>query len=59
MERSITIPDQLITMGTLEMKIQGLQARKQALADSLFDRNWGMQANRTDAGLDLMFEPLG
>jgi superfamily II DNA or RNA helicase len=49
----------LITMGTVEEKIQAMQARKQALADSLFDRNGGMQANWTDADLDLLFEPLG
>jgi SNF2 family DNA or RNA helicase len=49
----------LITMGTVEEKIQAMQARKQALADNLFDRSGGMQANWTDADLDLLFEPLG
>ena len=49
----------LITMGAVEEKIQAMQARKQALADSLFDRNGGMQANWTDADLDMLFEPLG
>jgi len=49
----------LITMGTVEEKIQVMQARKQALANSLFDRNGGMQANWTDADLDLLFGPLG
>ncbi len=49
----------LITMGTVEEKIQVMQARKQALADSLFNRNGGMQANWTDTDLDLLFEPLG
>ncbi|MGB5297487.1 MAG: DEAD/DEAH box helicase [Thiogranum sp.] len=48
----------LITMGTVEEKIQAMQARKQALADSLFDRSGGMQASWTDADLDLLFEPL-
>ena len=36
-----------------------MQVRKQALADNLFDRSGGMQANWTDADLDLLFEPLG
>jgi SNF2 family DNA or RNA helicase len=49
----------LITLGTVEEKIQAMQARKQALADSLFDRSGGMQASWTDADLDLLFEPLG
>ncbi|MEA3412899.1 MAG: DEAD/DEAH box helicase, partial [Pseudomonadota bacterium] len=49
----------LITLGTVEEKIQAMQARKQALADNLFDRNGEMQANWTDADLDLLFEPLG
>lgn len=49
----------LITMGTVEEKIQAMQARKQALADSLFDRHGGMQATWTDADLDQLFEPLG
>ena len=35
-----------------------MQERKQALADSLFDRREGMQASWTDADLDLLFEPL-
>ncbi len=48
----------LITMGTVEEKIQAMQARKQALADSLFDRSGGMQASWTDADLDVLFEPL-
>jgi SNF2 family DNA or RNA helicase len=43
----------------IEEKIQVMQARKQALADSLFNRDGGMQANWTDADLDLLFEPLG
>ncbi len=46
-------------MGTVEEKIQAMQARKQALADSLFDRNGGVQAGWTDADLELLFEPLG
>jgi SNF2 family DNA or RNA helicase len=49
----------LITMGTVEEKIQAMQARKQALADSLFNRSGGMQASWTDADLDVLFEPLG
>jgi len=49
----------LITVGTVEEKIQAMQARKQALADSLFDRNGGMQTGWTDADLELLFEPLG
>jgi superfamily II DNA or RNA helicase len=48
----------LITVGTVEEKIQAMQERKQALADSLFDRRGGMQASWTDADLDLLFEPL-
>jgi len=48
----------LITMGTVEEKIQAMQTRKQALADSLFDRNEEMQVSWTDADLDLLFEPL-
>jgi len=48
----------LITMGTVEEKIQAMQARKQALADSIFDRNGGVQPRWTDADLDLLFEPL-
>ena len=48
----------LITVGTVEEKIQAMQERKQALADSLFDRREGMQASWTDADLDLLFEPL-
>ena len=49
----------LITMGTVEEKIQAMQARKQALADSLFDQSGGMQAEWAHADLDLLFEPLG
>ncbi len=49
----------LIAIGTVEEKIQAMQARKQALADSLFDRTGGMQAGWTDADLELLFEPLG
>ncbi len=48
----------LITMGTVEEKIQIMQVRKQALADSLFDHSDGMQTNWTDHDLDLLFEPL-
>jgi superfamily II DNA or RNA helicase len=49
----------LITMGTVEEKIQAMQARKQELADSLFDRSEGMQAEWAHADLDLLFEPFG
>jgi len=48
----------LITMGTVEERIQAMQARKQALTDSLFDRSGGMQANWTNADLNMLFEPL-
>ncbi|MCU7904399.1 MAG: DEAD/DEAH box helicase [Candidatus Thiodiazotropha sp. (ex Epidulcina cf. delphinae)] len=48
----------LITAGTVEEKMQAMQQRKQALADSLFDPNGGMQGAWTDGDLETLFEPL-
>lgn len=48
----------LIAEGTVEEKIQSLQARKQALADSLFDRKEGGGVQWTAADLEALFEPL-
>ena len=48
----------LIAEGTVEEKIQSLQARKQALADSLFERKEGGGVQWTAADLEALFEPL-
>ncbi len=48
----------LLTEGTVEEKIQELQARKQKLADALFSEgSSGSGLSRTD--LEALFEPLG
>ncbi|MCU7918119.1 MAG: DEAD/DEAH box helicase [Candidatus Thiodiazotropha sp. (ex Epidulcina cf. delphinae)] len=48
----------LIMAGTVEEKIQAMQQRKQALADTLFDPNGGMQAAWSDEDLETLFGPL-
>jgi SNF2 family DNA or RNA helicase len=48
----------LIAEGTVEEKIQSLQARKQALADSLFERKEGAGFQWTAVDLEALFEPL-
>lgn len=49
----------LITRGTVEEKILGLQARKKELADSLFDETAKSGPKLTLEDLDALFEPLG
>ncbi len=48
----------LLSEGTVEERIQGLQARKQALADSLFDADGAATPRWSDQDLDFLFEPL-
>ncbi len=49
----------LITSGTVEEKILGLQARKKELADSLFDETAKSGPKLTLEDLNALFEPLG
>jgi SNF2 family DNA or RNA helicase len=48
----------LLSEGTVEERIQELQARKQALADSLFDADGAATPQWSDRDLDFLFEPL-
>jgi superfamily II DNA or RNA helicase len=48
----------LITAETVEEKIQAMQARKQQLADSLFEHSNGDQTWWNETDLDALFEPL-
>ncbi|MCP4040418.1 MAG: DEAD/DEAH box helicase, partial [Gammaproteobacteria bacterium] len=47
-----------IIEGTVEEKIMAMQARKQALADSLFDRKGGAGLKWSERDLEVLFEPL-
>ena len=49
----------LITRGTVEEKILGMQARKKELADSLFDETAKSGPRLTLEDLNALFEPLG
>lgn len=49
----------MMTAGTVEEAILTLQARKQALADGLFDPDAGTGAALTVHDIDLLFQPLG
>lgn len=49
----------LITEGTVEARIQAMQADKQALADRLYDRRGGIQPRWSNDELDNLFQPLG
>jgi len=49
----------LITRGTVEEKILGMQARKKELADSLFDETAKSGPKLTLDDLNALFEPLG
>jgi len=49
----------LMTAGTVEEAILTLQARKQALADGLFDPEADAGAMLTSEDIDLLFQPLG
>jgi len=48
----------LLSEGTVEERIQELQARKQALADSLFDADGAATPQWSDKDLNFLFEPL-
>jgi len=48
----------LISEGTVEEKIQTIQAYKQALADSLFEQGGGSGASWAEQDLDRLFEPM-
>ncbi len=48
----------LITAGTVEEKIQAMQAYKQALADSLFERGGGSGTRWREEDLELLFGPM-
>ncbi len=49
----------LITEGTVEERIHALQQRKQALADSLLDRQGDAAPQWNETDLEMLFEPLG
>jgi SNF2 family DNA or RNA helicase len=49
----------LTTAGTVEEAILTLQARKQALADGLFDPEANTGAPLTSEDIDLLFQPVG
>jgi SNF2 family DNA or RNA helicase len=48
----------LVTAGTVEEAILTLQARKQALADGLFDPEAETGAMLTSEDIDLLFQPI-
>lgn len=48
----------LISTGTVEERIQALQARKQALADGLYDRGGGANPQWTEDDVEELFRPL-
>lgn len=48
----------LISEGTVEEKIQAMQAQKQALADNLFEQARTPGRGWTEADLEMLFEPL-
>ncbi|MEN8179247.1 MAG: DEAD/DEAH box helicase [Pseudomonadota bacterium] len=48
----------LISEGTVEERIQLMQAQKQALADSLFEKRGPSQAGWSETELELLFGPL-
>ena len=48
----------LISEGTVEEKIQVMQAHKQALADSLFEKPGTSGSNWTEEDIDMLFGPL-
>ena len=49
----------LVTLGSVEEKIQSLQARKQALADSVIATDAAFAKSLTRADLDDLFAPIG
>ena len=48
----------LISVGTVEERIQALQARKQALADGLYDSSGGANPQWTEEDVEELFRPL-
>ena len=48
----------LITEGTVEEKIQLMQAHKQALADSLFKKRGASGIGWTEEDIDMLFGPV-
>jgi SNF2 family DNA or RNA helicase len=48
----------LISVGTVEERIQALQARKQALADGLYDSRGGANPRWTEEDVEELFRPL-
>jgi SNF2 family DNA or RNA helicase len=48
----------LISEGTVEEKIQHMQAHKQALADSLFEQGGSSALGWSEADIDMLFGPL-
>ncbi|MEI7606483.1 MAG: DEAD/DEAH box helicase [Rhodospirillaceae bacterium] len=48
----------LVTAGTVEIAILDLQARKQALADGLYDPETSKGAKQTEDDLSVLFAPL-
>ncbi len=48
----------LLSEGTVEERIQALQMRKQALADTLFDTDGAVTPQWSDQDLNSLFEPL-